>query len=106
LRLVLPGFAYEAEQDGVVERELCPVFTGRVDIAAGQRPTVDPGEVEDLEWVSWADFRDDVLGERRQVSVWCRAQVPVLAELGPDPASWPTGDPHDLPPACPPEPPA
>ena len=44
LRLVLPAFAYRAEMGGVVEREMCPVYTGRVqpgDLAP------DPEEVDD-----------------------------------------------------------
>ncbi len=104
LRLVLPGFAYEAEQGGVVERELCPVLTGRLDVVPGQLPAVDPSEVADVAWVPWPEFAEDVLGGRREVSVWCRAQVVALSALGADPESWPTGDPRLLPPACPAEP--
>lgn len=104
LRLVLPAFGYEAEQDGVVERELCPVFAGRADVAEGSLGEAEASEVADLEWVPWADFVSDVLGDRRQVSVWCRAQVAQLAALGPDPEAWPAGDPLLLPRACPAEP--
>ncbi len=98
LRLVLPRFSYRAEMAGVVEWELCPVLTGRVDgVAPGPRP--DPAEVEDAEWVGWADFAASVLSGGRQVSTWCREQVTELHALGPDPDAWPAADAADLPPA-------
>ncbi len=99
LRLVLPRFSYRAEMDGVVEHELCPVY---VAFAEGE-PTPDADEVGDFEWVPWAVYARDVTEGRREVSTWSREQVAALLELGPDPSSWPTADPADLPPACPPE---
>ena len=76
LRLLLPDFRYAAEMDGVRENELCPVFLARAvgDVAA------DPSEVEDWEWVPWADFRASVLSGGRSVSHWCREQVAALPE--------------------------
>ena len=100
LRLVLPRFSYRAEQDGIVELELCPVLVGRV---AGTAPALRPAaaEVEAVEWVRWQRFAADVLGGRRTVSTWCREQVAELDALGPDPSRWPDADPDDLPAALP-----
>ena len=81
LRLVVPGFRYEATMaSGVRENELCPVFTG----TARGEAVPDPAEVADVEWVPWQLFRDEVLSGQREVSVWCRLQVAELArrELG------------------------
>lgn len=76
LRLVLPDFRYRAEQDGVVENEMCPVYTGLV-----RGPVVpDPSEVDTAQWEPWADFRAGVLDGSRLVSVWCREQVAGLPE--------------------------
>ena len=93
LRLVLPAFRYRAEQDGVVENEMCPVFTGRV------RGPVDPepSEVDTTQWEPWADFRAGVLDGTRAVSVWCREQV---LQLPADPLAAPEGRAEDLPPAA------
>ena len=93
LRLVLPAFRYRAEQDGVVENEMCPVFTGRV------RGPVDPdpSEVDTTQWEPWADFRAGVLDGTRAVSVWCREQV---LQLPADPLAAPEGRVEDLPPAA------
>ena len=93
LRLVLPRFRYRAEQDGVVENEMCPVFVGSA--SGGVSP--DPDEVGEARWEPWQPFRAAVLDGTRAVSVWCREQV---AELPADPVSAPAADGDDLPPAA------
>jgi isopentenyl-diphosphate delta-isomerase len=97
LRLVLPEFGYVAEQDGVVENELCPVFVG---VVPGREVALDPAEVGGAEWVLWTTFATEVLDGRRAVSSWCREQVEQLVQLGPDPSRWPAADPALLPPAA------
>jgi isopentenyl-diphosphate delta-isomerase len=98
LRLVLPAFRYRAEQGGVFENEMCPVFVART----GDPPRdADPAEVDEVRTVAWAPFRDDVLaGSWPGISPWCADQVRDLAPLGPDPDRWATGDPRALPPAA------
>jgi isopentenyl-diphosphate delta-isomerase len=93
LRLVLPRFSYRAEQEGVVENEMCPVFVGSADGPVAP----DPDEVADARWEPWQEFRAAVLDGSRPVSVWCREQV---AQLPDDPASAPAADAGDLPPAA------
>lgn len=93
LRLVLPGFRYRAEMDGVVENEMCPVFVATA--AAQVRP--DPEEVAEAVWEPWAAFRAGVLDGTRDVSPWCREQVALLPE---DPASATAASPDGLPPAA------
>jgi isopentenyl-diphosphate delta-isomerase len=50
--------------------------------------------------VGWADFSADVLEGSRDVSTWCREQVPQLVALGSDPRRWPVADDRLLPPAA------
>ena len=96
-RLVLPRFRYRAEQDGVVEREMCPVFTARV---SGD-PVPDPAEVDDVRPVAWDDLVVAVReGTWAGLSPWCVEQVTELAALGGSPAEWPAADPAALPPAA------
>ncbi len=95
--VVLPGFRYRAEMNGVVENELCPVVVARLT----DRPPLDPdpSEVSASEWVAWHDLLGDVLAGRRTLSPWCAQQLPLLARLGADPASWASAD-RDLLPAA------
>lgn len=93
LRLLLPGFRYRAELDGVVENEMCPVFVATVD--GDVRP--DPDEVAEARWEPWTTFRAGVLDGTREISPWCRDQV---AQLPADPTSAAEASYDDLPPAA------
>lgn len=96
LALAVAAFRYEATgANGVRENELCPVFTA---IAAGE-VTPDPSEVAGVEWVPWTSLRDEVLAGRRDVSVWCAAQVAELARRELANGTFLPATPADLPPA-------
>lgn len=96
VRLVLPDFRYVATMDGIRENEMCPVMvsTPRSEV------TVNPDEVESVEWCPWEQFADEVLAGSRQVSLWCRLQVEALRRLGAGPSSWLDADVGLLPPAA------
>ncbi|WP_374058821.1 isopentenyl-diphosphate Delta-isomerase [Planomonospora sp. ID67723] len=95
--LLLPRFSYRAVMDnGIVERELCPVY--RAVVSAEAVP--NPDEVGQVRWVPWKEFAHDVLSGGMDISPWCREQLSHLDGLGPDPLSWPVADPADLPPAA------
>ncbi|MFC4057067.1 isopentenyl-diphosphate Delta-isomerase [Planomonospora corallina] len=95
--LLLPRFSYRAVMDnGVVERELCPVY--RVVVSGAAAP--NPDEVGETRWMPWQEFAGGVLDDRLPISPWCREQVPYLDKLGADPLAWPVADPADLPPAA------
>ena len=87
--VVLPEFRYDATMpNGVRENEICPVFVA----TTRDQVTPNPDEVEAVDWVAWETFRDDVLHGRREVSVWCAAQVAALHDLRPPAASPSVGD--------------
>lgn len=98
LRVVLPGFRYRAQMDGVEENEICPVLVGEAD----GHLELNPDEVDSARWQPWVEFAAGVLAGTIPVSPWCRLQVAALSELGTDPAAWPQGDLALLPPALPP----
>lgn len=94
--LLLPRFRYQAEMNGVLENELCPVFAGYAD-----RPLhLDPAEVADAKWLRWDEFTEQVHSGELRVSPWCVQQLPALTALGADPLRWPGADPADLPAAA------
>ncbi len=95
VRLVLPDFRYRAEQDGIVENEMCPVFTARAVGAIAP----DPTEIDDYAWVEWDEFSEQVCAGTREISPWCRSQIERLRQLG-RPGMWWPASPRDLPPAA------
>ncbi|GAA2631623.1 isopentenyl-diphosphate Delta-isomerase [Paractinoplanes durhamensis] len=96
IRLVLPGFRYRAELDGVVENEMCPVFYATASVP----PRLNPAEVGAVRWVPWDGFLSGVLADDPAYSPWCRLQAVALTALGPAPRDWPAGDAAALPPAA------
>lgn len=98
VRLVLPGFGYRAEMDGVVEHELCPVYVAW--LAPGERLRLDPEEVHEATWVRWSELCEEVRFGLRAVSPWCARQLRLLEGLGGEPRLWPEGDAARLPPAA------
>lgn len=78
LRCVLPDFRYVATAaDGVVENEVCPVFSAR---AVGPvRP--DPDEIMEFTWVPWPQLRT-AAEFGWAISPWAATQVPLLDAEG------------------------
>ncbi len=74
LEIILPDFRYRAEKDGVVENEICPVFVGFTDAL----PAHNPAEVNDVRWVDWQQFVDDVSDPANGYSPWAREEVELL----------------------------
>ncbi|MEV6237243.1 isopentenyl-diphosphate Delta-isomerase [Lentzea sp. NPDC051838] len=91
--LLLPGFRYRAEMDGVVENEMCPVFR----VLSDDEPNPNPDEVDSTERVPWTEFASSVLDGTRVVSAWSRLQIAELVKLGPDPLRWPVAGREGLP---------
>ena len=76
LQLVLPTFRYVAtDAAGVVENELCPVFTAR---AVGD-VLPDPDEVAEYRWVDEADLQTAIAVAPWAFSPWLTLQLPALA---------------------------
>ena len=96
VRLLLPRFRYRAEWSGVVENEMCPVFTASV--SAEPRPR--PDEVDAVRWMAWPAFLHEATAAGSSYSPWCRLQAALLAQLGPDRRAWPAAPSAALPPAA------
>lgn len=77
LECVLPDFAYRAvSPEGVVENEVCPVFTAR----AASDPAPDPSEVAEWAWVDWPVFAAVASNAAALISPWAALQAPLLAD--------------------------
>lgn len=78
LRLVLPEFRYRAvDASGVVENELCPVFTA-VTLDPVQP---DPNEVAEYRWIDADDLERAVSAAPWAFSPWLNLQLAELASF-------------------------
>lgn len=75
---ILPDFRYRAvDAAGIVENEVCPVFTARP-AASRPQPTANPDEVAELAWVEVGDLLSVVERAPWALSPWLVAQVDAL----------------------------
>ena len=78
LEPLLPDFRYRAvDAAGIVENEVCPVFTA---VAVGE-PAPNPDEVAELRWVDVADVLSVVERAPWALSPWLVEQAPALRLL-------------------------
>ncbi len=76
---LLPDFRYRAvDAAGVVENEVCPVFSARTAAV----PTPHPDEVAEHHWVEVADLLTSLERTPWAFSPWLVEQVPGLRRLG------------------------
>jgi isopentenyl-diphosphate delta-isomerase len=80
---VLPDYRYRAEFQGVVENEICPVYTG---VFRGD-PAPAAAEVEEWELLDWGAFRARQDSEGDAWSPWCREQARLIEATGLLPAA-------------------
>jgi isopentenyl-diphosphate delta-isomerase len=75
VRPALPGFRYRAvSATGIVENEVCPVFTAR--LASALDP--HPAEVADLRWVPLDELRAQAAADAGAFSPWMLEQLDQL----------------------------
>lgn len=76
--VALPDFRYRAVMgDGIVENEICPVFTSTLI----SELTLDPSEVADTRWVTLPELSSLLEGSGETYSPWLREQLPQLLEV-------------------------
>ncbi|HET6825294.1 MAG TPA: isopentenyl-diphosphate Delta-isomerase [Amnibacterium sp.] len=76
LTLALPHFRYSAtDAGGVVENEICPVWTARTD----DEVLPDPDEVAEFRWVDPDRLAEAVAAAPWAFSPWLTLQLPALA---------------------------
>lgn len=79
IKPLLPKFRYRAtDASGIVENEICPVFTAVTDDV----PVVHPEEIEEFTWVDAGEFRRAVEATPFAFSPWVGWQLAELATSG------------------------
>ncbi|MUK02585.1 isopentenyl-diphosphate Delta-isomerase [Vibrio cholerae] len=81
IEVALPDFRYRAvDASGIVENEICPVYTAVADSAVDPLPE----EVMDFQWVDAVELVRAVTATPWAFSPWLTLQLPLLYPEGPD----------------------
>jgi isopentenyl-diphosphate Delta-isomerase len=71
-------YRYKFSKDGIMENEICPILVGHTE----QEVRINPDEVEDVAWMSWADFLSDIEKNPGKYSPWCIEETEILDKSG------------------------
>jgi isopentenyl-diphosphate delta-isomerase len=63
-----------ADNNGIVENEICPIVIGYFD----GDPVPDPKEVDDWKWVNWDEFTEEIKKNPSPYSPWCREETEIV----------------------------
>ena len=73
LREVAP-YRYSFVRDNVMENEICPILLGETE----EDPIPNPEEVENIKWISWEDFKEEIKKHPEKYSEWCVEEADIL----------------------------
>ena len=66
-----------ADQNGIVENEICPVLMACSD----QNPDPHIHEVEAWKWIGWEEFLIEINEHPQKYSPWCREEVKLVRKI-------------------------
>ena len=71
---IISSFQYKVKKDGIVENEICPILIG----FSNQEPRINKDEVENIKWISWEKFINDLNVNSSKYSPWCILEADLL----------------------------
>ncbi len=66
-----------ADQNGIVENEICPVLVARSDAY----PVPNPREIAAWKWLRWEAFLEEIKNVPQKYSPWCIEEARLLSKL-------------------------
>lgn len=70
----LPDYRYRFEKDGIVENEICPVFTAFTQ----EEPKINSHEVKFVKWILLKKWVEEVYNNPEKYSPWCVEETRLL----------------------------
>ncbi len=64
-----------ADNNGIVENEICPIVVGYFD----GDPVPKKDEVDDWKWIDWQEFLEEIQSNFKPYSPWCKEEAMILA---------------------------
>ncbi|MCL4360505.1 isopentenyl-diphosphate Delta-isomerase [Patescibacteria group bacterium] len=77
IRVVTPYCYRFADQNGIVENEICPVLVAHADV----EPHPNKAEIEEWKWIDWQEFLNEVETLPQKYSPWSREETRLLTAL-------------------------
>lgn len=71
---LISDYKYKVEMNGIWENEICPVLVCFTD----EKPKPNSDEVENIKWVNWQEFVNDIKNNPGKYSMWCEEETKLL----------------------------
>lgn len=68
-----------ADQNGIIENEICPILVGFTD----SDPTPHPLEADEWKWVDWNEFLSEIKNNPGPYSPWSREEAEIIRNVLP-----------------------
>lgn len=79
IREVAPCRYRFADQNGIVENEICPILVAHADV----RPQPNKNEIEEWRWIPWQKFLEEIKTHRKEYSPWSAEEATILSKVLP-----------------------
>ncbi len=73
---VVSDYRYKVEMNGIWENEICPILVTFTD----RKPVINKDEVENIRWVNWNQFVQEVNKTSGKYSLWCEEETKLLSK--------------------------
>jgi len=73
---IISNYRYKVKMNKIFENEICPVLVCFTD----QKPVLNKTEVEEVRWITWNNFLNEIENGNKDYSLWSREEAPLLAK--------------------------
>lgn len=73
---VISNYRYKVGMNGIWENEICPVMICFTD----EKPKPNSDEIEEIKWVNWQKFINDIKKNPGKYSIWCEQEAKLLSK--------------------------
>ena len=70
-----------ADNNGIVENEICPILVAYVDFEEDDNFSPDPQEIANWQWIPWDEFLEKIQENPRQYSPWSVEEAKILSKI-------------------------
>lgn len=73
---IISDYKYKVSMNNIYENEICPLLVCFTD----KKPVVNKDEVENIRWIKWEDFLEEIEDKNKTYSLWSKEEAKLLAK--------------------------
>ncbi len=73
---IISDYRYKVGMNNVYENEICPILV----CFTGKKPIINRSEVEDVRWIKWQNFLEEIEDKNKTFSLWSKEEAKLLSK--------------------------